>query len=117
MRITSKRAQLKAAMSGQLQHHPPLPIRVSASSAKRWGCIVLATPLVAVATLLSYATAGQEASTLSGSGVVIGGEVAPNAHVVENCTQITRAIFVWGLSACALLVTRDEKNDLAVVRT
>ena len=53
---------------------------------------------------------------ITGSGVVIGahGEVLTNAHVVENCTNIT----VGSSSAsAAYLVARDEKNDLAVVRS
>jgi S1-C subfamily serine protease len=52
----------------------------------------------------------------SGSGVVIGahGEVLTNAHVIKNCTNIA----VRSSSASvAYLVARDEKNDLAVVRT
>jgi S1-C subfamily serine protease len=51
-----------------------------------------------------------------GSGVVIGahGEVLTNAHVVESCAKIS----VRSSSAStAYLVARDEKNDLAVVRS
>jgi S1-C subfamily serine protease len=105
-------------MIGQAQHHPPPRTRVSALSAKRCRVIVLTTPLVALATLTSGATVAQEVGTLSGSGVVIGahGEVLTNAHVVENCTQIIVRSSSGDL-ATALLVTRDEKNDLAVVRT
>src|SRR5262249_53291963 len=54
--------------------------------------------------------AGRAADVSTGSGVVIGthGEVLTNAHVVENCTQITVR------SSSASVVARDEKNDLAV---
>ncbi len=51
-----------------------------------------------------------------GSGVIIGthGEVLTNAHVVENCTSITvRSSSV----STAYLVARDEKNDLAIIRS
>jgi S1-C subfamily serine protease len=55
-------------------------------------------------------------TSISGSGVVIAahGEVLTNAHVVENCTNIS----VRPSSAApAYLVARDERNDLAVVRS
>ena len=52
-----------------------------------------------------------------GSGVVIGtnGEVLTNAHVVENCTKIT--VRSSSAASAAFLIARDEKNDLAVVRS
>jgi len=58
------------------------------------------------------------ADTSSGSGVVIGskGEILTNAHVVEHCAAIT-VQFSTGNSEAAVLVARDEKNDLAVIRS
>jgi S1-C subfamily serine protease len=57
------------------------------------------------------------ATTFSGSGVVIstGGEILTNAHVVESCSDIT-VRFSAGNSEAAILVARDQKNDLAVIR-
>jgi S1-C subfamily serine protease len=56
---------------------------------------------------------GRTTELSSGSGVVVGahGEVLTNAHVVENCTKITVR------SSSASIVARDEKNDLALVRS
>jgi peptidylprolyl isomerase len=53
----------------------------------------------------------------SGSGVVIGaqGEILTNSHVVEDCQEITVKLPLKSTEA-AILVTRDQKNDLAVVR-
>jgi S1-C subfamily serine protease len=104
-------------MRSQPQNRPPLPTHVSAWSAKRWEVAALATPLVALATLISGVTAGQGADAFSGSGVVIGtnGEVLTNSHVVENCTKIT--VRSSSAASAAFLVARDEKNDLAVVRS
>jgi hypothetical protein len=50
--------------------------------------------------------------------VVVGdhGEVLTNAHVVNACAQIT-VRSPAGDSAAAQLIARDEKNDLAVVRS
>jgi S1-C subfamily serine protease len=42
------------------------------------------------------------------------GQILTNAHVVENCAQITIRSSS-GDSTAATLVARDEKNDLAVV--
>jgi S1-C subfamily serine protease len=93
------------------------PLRKQALSAKRWGATVMVTPVVALTALISGVAAGQGADTLSGSGVVIGtlGEVLTNAHVVENCTKIT--VRSSSGASAAFLVARDEKNDLAVVRS
>jgi hypothetical protein len=76
-----------------------------------------ATPMVALA-MLAIGTVSGRAADISGSGVVIGthGEILTNAHVVKNCKQITVRSSSGDLAA-AMLVTRDEKNDLAVVRT
>jgi S1-C subfamily serine protease len=60
---------------------------------------------------------GRTADISIGSGVVIGaqGEVLTNAHVVENCAQITIRSSS-GDVASAFLVAHDEKNDLAIIR-
>ena len=70
--------------------------------------------LWAFALLLASATAGT-AETSSGSGVVINskGEILTNSHVVEDCSQITaRLPFDGSIEALAILVARDERNDL-----
>src|SRR5438094_189380 len=53
----------------------------------------------------------------SGSGVTIGGngEILTNSHVVENCAKIT-AQLSSNNSQTAVLIARDQKNDLAVIR-
>jgi uncharacterized membrane protein (UPF0127 family) len=69
--------------------------------------------------IFSLAVAGLHAAdTSSGSGAVIGsqGEILTNAHVVEGCVAIT-VRFSTGNSEAAVLVARDEKNDLAVIRS
>jgi S1-C subfamily serine protease len=73
--------------------------------------------LVAVALLICGVAAGRAAEISSGSGVVIGakGEVLTNAHVVEGCQKIT-VKDASGNPETALLVARDERNDLAVIR-
>ena len=81
---------------------------------------VLSAPAAAsavIATLISGVASGQGANTLSGSGVIIGakGEILTNAHVVEACQTITVKL-ASGSSGTAVLVARDERNDLAVVR-
>ena len=72
---------------------------------------------IAAAALMSGMVPAHAAGTQSGSGVVIGarGEILTNAHVIRNCGPIT-VRSASGDSAPALLVERDEKNDLAVVR-
>jgi Trypsin-like peptidase domain len=68
--------------------------------------------------VLVMASARAEAADISsGSGVVIGarGEILTNSHVVEACTEIN-VQFSSRDSGKAVLVARDEKNDLAVVR-
>jgi len=72
----------------------------------------------ALIALVPAVAVGQSGETSSGSGVVIGahGEVLTNAHVVPNCAQITVRPSS-GEMATATLVARDEKNDLAVIRT
>jgi len=68
--------------------------------------------------LLFIISATAEAAEISvGSGVVIGtqGEILTNAHVVEACSEIN-VRFPSGNSELAVLVARDEKNDLAAIR-
>jgi S1-C subfamily serine protease len=74
--------------------------------------------VAAVVASASISGAAQAAEISSGSGVVIGihGEVLTNAHVVEHCTQITVRSSAQD-SATALVVARDDINDLAVVRS
>jgi S1-C subfamily serine protease len=82
------------------------------------GMFVRAAPVAALAAVVLGMNPGQAADISSGSGVVIGahGEILTNAHVVENCTQIT-VRSSSGDSTAAPLIARDEKNDLAVVRS
>src|SRR6516164_2974678 len=85
---------------------------------ERWPiAFTRATPIVVLAMLISMAS-GRAADSLSGSGVVVGdhGEVLTNAHVVKACAQIIVRSPAGG-SATAQLIARDDKNDLAVVRT
>ncbi len=76
-----------------------------------------ATPIVALA-MLAIGTPSGRAADISGSGVVIGGhgEVLTNAHVVKTCARINVRSSA-GDSATAQLIARDEKNDLAVIRS
>jgi TPR repeat protein len=73
--------------------------------------------LWALVLVLASATA-EAAETSAGSGVVIGaqGEILTNSHVVEDCQQITVQFPSKG-SEVASLVARDQRNDLAVIRT
>jgi tetratricopeptide (TPR) repeat protein len=68
--------------------------------------------------LVMASATGEAADISSGSGVVTGtqGEILTNAHVVEACTEIN-VHFPSGDSGKAMLIARDERNDLAVVRT
>jgi hypothetical protein len=68
--------------------------------------------------VLATRASAQTAEISSGSGVVIGdhGEVLTNAHVVNACAQINVRSSAGDLTT-AQLIARDEKNDLAVVRT
>ena len=69
--------------------------------------------------VLVIASATAEAAEISaGSGVMIGtqGEILTNSHVVEDCQKIT-VQFSSKYSETAVLVARDQRNDLAVVRT
>jgi S1-C subfamily serine protease len=73
--------------------------------------------LCALVLVIASATA-EAAETSAGSGVVIGtqGEILTNSHVVEDCQKIT-VQFPSKDSETAVLVARDQRNDLAVVRT
>ena len=80
--------------------------------------IGVTTFALAVALLATGWTAGQAAEVATGSGIFIGagGEVLTNAHVVEDCRSI-KLSFANGRPEAAALVARDERNDLAVIRT
>jgi hypothetical protein len=78
--------------------------------------------IVLVLFVLSFSTAGitqdtQSGGIFSGSGVAIGahGDILTNSHVVEDCKKIT-VRFPSGKSEPASLISRDQKNDLAVVQ-
>ena len=77
----------------------------------------LTSLLAPLATLIAGVTPVQAADTVTGSGVVIGahGEILTNSHVVEDCQQITVQLPSKSTET-AVLVARDQKNDLAVVR-
>ena len=77
------------------------------------------TPIVVtLATLVLGIVSVQAAETSAGSGVVIGaqGEVLTSSHVVEDCQKITVQFPSKDLET-AVLVARDQRNDLAVIRT
>ena len=78
--------------------------------------MVVTTIAVQLATL-ALTISGVQAADTSGSGVAIGiqGEILTNSHVVENCAKITVQLSSNN-SQTALLVARDQKNDLAVIR-
>jgi uncharacterized protein YkwD len=74
--------------------------------------------LIALATVLCGTASIAMGDTLTGSGVIIGnrGEVLTNSHVVEGCESIQ----VKALSErpeTATLIARDQRNDLAILRT
>jgi hypothetical protein len=73
--------------------------------------------MVPLATLVAGIVCVQAADTSAGSGIVIGsqGEILTNSHVVENCEKITVQRSSSN-SETAVLLARDEKNDLAVIR-
>jgi tetratricopeptide (TPR) repeat protein len=78
---------------------------------------VTRTCLTAVAVLALHAGALGADRAITGSGIVIGtgGEVLTNAHVVDRCDAITIQ-FASKKSETAVMVARDQKNDLALVR-
>jgi len=67
--------------------------------------------------MLPSAALTQNAVTVTGSGVVIGdrGDILTNSHVVEDCKNITVQISSEKAQP-AILVARDQLNDLAIVR-
>jgi len=80
--------------------------------------IVVTTLMAPLAALnLGVVIPAQASDTFTGSGVVIGarGEILTNSHVVESCEKITVQL-TSKESQLAVLVARDQKNDLAVVR-
>jgi hypothetical protein len=82
------------------------------------GRAMRAVLVVALTTLFADIASVKGADTLTGSGVIISaeGDILTNAHVVNDCAQIT-VRYISGSRANALLVARDEKNDLAVIRS
>jgi S1-C subfamily serine protease len=82
-----------------------------------WMRMVIKIISMSLAITISGSALVQAADLTSGSGAVIGanGEVLTNAHVVENCTKIT--VRSSSAASAAFLIARDEKNDLAVVRS
>jgi S1-C subfamily serine protease len=80
--------------------------------------MALAAIAVPLAALVAGIPCARAAGTTAGSGVAIGtqGEILTNSHVVENCEKITVQLSSSS-SETAVLVARDPKNDLAVIRT
>ena len=78
---------------------------------------LLTTILGSLITIIPSVALAQNANSLAGSGVVIGthGEILTNAHVVEDCEIITVQSPLKKLEK-AVLLARDQKNDLAVIR-
>jgi hypothetical protein len=78
---------------------------------------LLTTILGSLITIIPSVALAQNANSLAGSGVVIGthGEILTNAHVVEDCEIITVQSPLKMLEK-AVLLARDQKNDLAVIR-
>jgi S1-C subfamily serine protease len=68
--------------------------------------------------LLVASATTEAAETSAGSGVVIGiqGHILTNAHVVEACTEINVRFPSSRKLEAAVLVARDQRNDLAVIR-
>src|ERR1700735_1583851 len=85
--------------------------------ARRLAVLGAGATAIAAAALMGGMVPGHAADTQSGSGVVIGahGEILTNAHVIRNCGPIT-VRSASGDLATALVVERNEQNDLAVVR-
>jgi tetratricopeptide (TPR) repeat protein len=80
--------------------------------------IALAKHLSAAVALVCGATTLAIGDTFTGSGVVIGsrGEILTNSHVVEGCESILVQVPSESPEK-AVLIARDERNDLAVIRT
>jgi tetratricopeptide (TPR) repeat protein len=73
--------------------------------------------LTAVAVLALPTGAVWAEGTVTGSGIVIGngGEILTNAHVADRCDSISIQ-FASKKTDTAVLVARDQKNDLALLR-
>jgi len=74
--------------------------------------------ILSACALITISATVAAAETSAGSGVVIGtqGEILTNAHVVEDCQKIT-VQFSSQDSEVAVLIARDQKNDLALIKT
>jgi tetratricopeptide (TPR) repeat protein len=79
--------------------------------------VATSTCLTVVAVLALHTGALYADGAITGSGIVVGagGEVVTNAHVVDRCDAI-KVQFASKKSETAVLVARDEKNDLALLR-
>ena len=80
--------------------------------------IAVTKHLIALATILCSAVPMAMGDTFTGSGVVIGsrGEILTNSHVVEGCERIA-VQFPSDIRQAGTLIARDQRNDLAIVRT
>jgi S1-C subfamily serine protease len=80
--------------------------------------MAVTTLMVTLAAFIPYVCPAQAADISSGSGVVIGtqGEILTNSHVVEDCQEII-AHLPSKSTEPAVVIARDKKNDLAVVRS
>jgi S1-C subfamily serine protease len=80
--------------------------------------IAVTKQLIALATILCSAVPMAMGDTFTGSGVVIGsrGEILTNSHVVEGCERIA-VQFPSDIRQAGTLIARDQRNDLAIVRT
>ena len=79
--------------------------------------VTTGTCLTAVALLALHTGALCADGAITGSGIVIGkgGEILTNAHVVDRCDAITIQL-ASKKADTAVLVARDQKNDLALLR-
>jgi tol-pal system protein YbgF len=75
-----------------------------------------AIPLVLLASFLP-GLAHAQGATVSGSGFVVGsrGEVLTNAHIVAGCSTVDIQLSAMRTET-AIVVARDQQDDLAVVR-
>jgi trypsin-like peptidase len=73
--------------------------------------------LIILAAIAVTIPAPADAETSSGSGIAIGtgGEVLTNSHVIEGCANITAQLA--DKIEAATVLARDDRNDLAVIRT
>jgi tetratricopeptide (TPR) repeat protein len=73
--------------------------------------------LTAAAVLALHTGALSADAAVTGSGIVIGngGEILTNAHVVDRCDAVT-VQFASKKTDTAVVVARDPKNDLALLR-